>query len=209
METLSLSLVPNYTSSTWVMFINQITLPWLSSLTLQKYSLYDEIVDISPLLRCISRSSCPITSLTIGYNTFRRVQLYHDLLSLVPGLTSLFAHGNEGHSPQQTLLKESPAKDFLNLLLVSPNTTNGETSPHLLPRLRSIALDLDYTDEDLEIIYEVVKSRWKPGRETSSQVVDCLRSVTITSPYLPEPSHLEKLRKLDDEGLEVFINVAD
>ncbi|KAK1234475.1 hypothetical protein PQX77_002329 [Marasmius sp. AFHP31] len=212
-ETLSLTLFPNYTDSLWATFANQITLPRLSSLTLHKYSWREvKTGDISPILRCISRSSCLITTLTIGYNTLERAQLYRDLFSLTPGLTSLIARNDDGPSVHGTLLRHNPARDLrdlLNLLLVDHNPVNGETSPDLLPRLRNIALDLDGTDEDLEAIYELVKSRWIPDQEMSPQVVvDCLRSVTITLPSLPERSPLEELRKLGEEGLEVFINAG-
>ncbi|KAJ8088301.1 hypothetical protein PM082_022373 [Marasmius tenuissimus] len=83
-----------WADTTWVPFLDRITLPRLSELMIIKYLSDKRIGDISPLLQCISRSECIITSLSIGSSNLSKQQNY-DLLSHIPGLTFLSIYDDD------------------------------------------------------------------------------------------------------------------
>ncbi|KAJ8088364.1 hypothetical protein AAF712_005242 [Marasmius tenuissimus] len=208
MKTLSLPSSPgNDHHHAWVTFLDHFTLPRLSSLTLtaQLSGSRGECGDLSPLLQCISRSSCSITTLTIVTNNLTGAQ-YRELFSLMPWVTSLTVAPERGR----------PILELLDLLLVDNSTTDGETSQHLLPRLRNLVvtgylydLNSDQFERVFDRLYQVVKSRWTPSAAPQKS----LRSVTIpVRPFSREETAidrespgLEKLRELGEQGLELFI----
>ncbi|KAJ8088323.1 hypothetical protein PM082_022395 [Marasmius tenuissimus] len=219
----------NKTRDTWVAFFDHITLPRMSSLTLYNPDATGEIEDISPLLQCITRSACPITSLTLKFSLLPMTE-NHRLLSLLPSITTLAFHGHR--EDQRNSFSDIQLDRFKNLFCLlyigsdSPASTTQSATPHLLPRLQHISFDLstpyihDKTllspvfDSDRSAdgnLYRTVASRWLPGRREAlvpKSGVDSLRSVTIItldSPVRSNLPDLAKLRKLGEEGLEVFI----
>ncbi|KAJ8088370.1 hypothetical protein PM082_022443 [Marasmius tenuissimus] len=82
-ESLTLKLTPDSddAEATWVMFLDQVTLPRLSSLTLYDLHSVEEIEDPSSLLQCITRSACSITSLTLAFDLLSMTATRRLLLS--------------------------------------------------------------------------------------------------------------------------------
>ncbi|KAJ8088325.1 hypothetical protein PM082_022397 [Marasmius tenuissimus] len=180
MESLTLTLMSDYDEArdTWVAFFDHITLPRLSSLTLQgTYHTY-HIEDISSILQCVTQSACPIISLALEFSLLSMTENYC-LLSLLPSLTTLalYEHWYEMpfRSPQRDRLGE-----FSRLLYVD---FNSPETPNLLPRLQKVLFDLSnlpgpyrslrWTVSSPLIdsnrgadwtLYRAVASRWLPDR---------------------------------------------
>ncbi|KAL0061015.1 hypothetical protein AAF712_012188 [Marasmius tenuissimus] len=234
MESLTLMLKSDYNEAqdTWVEFFDHITLPRLSSLTLQGTYSTHQFEDISSILQCVTRSACPITSLTLRFNLLSMTE-NHRLLSLLPSLTTLALYEDWTATYSKLKVKLDRVKDFSRLLYVdsgSPASTTQLETPHLLPRLHQVSFDLPnfhdpktllcpLFDSDQGVdgnLYRTVASRWLPDRREAVVPrggVDSLQSVTIMfanswrrRPNLPD---LAKLRKLGEEGLEVFIRDKD
>ncbi|KAJ8079469.1 hypothetical protein PM082_013807 [Marasmius tenuissimus] len=145
LESLTLTLAdePSDARSIWEPLLGHITLPRLSSLTL--YHIHQTINNASPLLQCITRSKCAITSLVLTCDMLSLKDSRH-LLSLTPWLTTLALHEKPG---DETPLDRM--RDFLGLLYVkrstvgpdsaTPTTVEGETV-HVLTRLQHVSLGL-------------------------------------------------------------------
>ncbi|KAJ8079467.1 hypothetical protein PM082_013805 [Marasmius tenuissimus] len=219
LESLTLTLVPEpSTLFTWVPLIDHLSLPRLSSLTL--YHVHPSLKDASPLFQCITRSACPITSLTLAWDAFSSKDNLR-LLSHTPQLAALTLFGPRS-SPQL-----DRTQDFLRILYNSTTPTIEREIPRILTRLQHLTFGLylpqrgyDFfrslfdssRDIDDITVYRTVASRWRPDRKVDVQAgVGCLRSVTIELPIKLKGSDcrdvpdLEKLRDLGEEGLEVFI----
>ncbi|KAJ8088329.1 hypothetical protein PM082_022401 [Marasmius tenuissimus] len=141
--TLTLAYEPSDAWSIWAPLLGHITLPRLSSLTL--YHIHQTINNASPLLQCITRSKCAITSLVLTCDMLSLKDSRH-LLSLTPWLTTLALHEKPGHGNPLDRMR-----DFLGLLYVkqstvgpdsaTPTTVEGETV-HVLTRLQHVSLGL-------------------------------------------------------------------
>ncbi|KAK1235786.1 hypothetical protein PQX77_000975 [Marasmius sp. AFHP31] len=227
-ESLTVTLTPNPddTEESWVTFFNQVTLPRLSSLALSDLHKAKEIEDASSLFQCITRSACLITSLTLPFELLPMTANRH-LLSLMPNLTAFTLSEYFPKTGSRPRLDRT--RDFLRLLSVDSNSatsasTETGTRP-LLPRLQHVSFDLwCFQDPDNTFfpslfesarsaemtLYRAVASRWFPDRAMAAlSGVNCLQSVSIkfrANQGCHDLPDLERLRKLGEEGLEVFLS---
>ncbi|KAL0061983.1 hypothetical protein AAF712_011138 [Marasmius tenuissimus] len=205
-----------WADTTWVPFLDRVTLPRLSELMIIKYLSDKRIGDISPLLQCISRSLCIITSLSIGSSNLSKQQNY-DLLSHIPGLTFLSIYDDDPDRLSAYVQSGNPMKDFLDLLLIDRTSTTGtqtrDPAPRLLPRLRTLSAEpVGTSEQDVDTLQRAVASRWTPDAAEAARIgVDCLRRAWITfrrkSRFDASSAHplpeLKLLNALKEEGLKV------
>ncbi|KAL0566391.1 hypothetical protein V5O48_015627 [Marasmius crinis-equi] len=199
----------------WAPFFDQVTLPRLSSLTVFSDHVSHprfEIEDPTPLLDCISRSSSPVTSLTLQYRNLSNEHTYQ-LLQLVPELEDLTVWESRIHPATLSYARERTAQLFNCLLHDVHSSPKTDKTPRFLPRLRNISLAIPAGDLDVEAFSTAIASRWLPDLDVASRVgVDCIRSVTIEflnharGASLPE---IGKLVQLREAGLVVNLRPID
>ncbi|KAL0566392.1 hypothetical protein V5O48_015628, partial [Marasmius crinis-equi] len=165
--------------SAWTPLCDQTTLPQLSSLTILSNHVSvshfrSEITNASPLLNCINRSSCPITSLTLHYRNFSNEETLR-LLNLTPKLENLVVWECPVGDTSTADRVKARTVGFLKFLGVADET------PHILPRLRDFTLAIKASDLDVDVLEKTIATRWIPDSQSG---IDCIRSITIE--FLPD-----------------------
>ena len=171
-----------------------------------------------PFRSLLTRSSCPLESLTLSQNPISPKALI-ECLYLVPALTTLFVTDCKVTWPPDDEDPETLPPILSDELLRLLTPTNPESSDCLVPNLKSVNLAQCTAISD-EVLMEFIQSRWRRSLAVnmeagvSSQGSRCpsgieasrLTSIKVGFERVMVVDILPRVQALSKEGLDIIVN---
>lgn len=162
----------------------------------------------------VSRSSCPLTSLSLKRMPLSEIQLL-DVLRSLPLLTNLTIQDTPPLDlpfPVDRFPVDHTVTDtFIQSMNINSTTSLGSSSSPFLPNLQHLDLELRGSAFKDEGFVDMVKSRWSPpGSVHEPGQISSLQSVTLRVMEREfDTEKFEALRHLSKSGMKIFISGAD